>query len=147
MRVLVFIGFFVLGVLSLRGVRWAYIAFVVLGLLYFPASVGFRLDPQPCELAFDIPLAVHSLTNYAHIVLFVLFFLMTSAQLRMSNWSAFAWAAIAATIMGVLVELAEGITGKGHCRMRDIIPNTVGILLGAVIVLLWNRIRKRPQPD
>ena len=146
MRLLVFLGFFVLGILSLRGLRWAYITFVLLGLLYFPASVGFRLNPQPCELAFNIPLAVYSLTNYSHIVLFALFFLMTSAQLRMSNWSAFAWAALAGIIMGVLVELAEGITGNGHCRSRDMIPNAVGILLGSVIVLLWNRIRRRPQP-
>lgn len=147
MQVLVFLGFFVLGVLSLRGVRWAYVTFVVLGLCYFPASVGFRFDPQPCELKFDMPLAIHSLTNYAHIVLFALFFLMTSAQFRMSNWSAFAWAAIAAIIMGVLVELAEGITGNGHCRLRDMIPDTVGILLGSGIVLLWNRIRRRPHPS
>jgi hypothetical protein len=146
MRLLIFLGFFVLGVLSLRGVRWAYITFVVLGLLYFPVSVGFRLDPQPCELTFGMPLAIHSLTNYRHIVLFVLFFLMTSAQFRMSNWQGFAWAALAAITMGVLVELAEGITGKGHCRSRDMIPDTVGILLGAVIVLLWNIIRRRPHP-
>jgi hypothetical protein len=31
-------------VLSLRGVRWAHATFVVLGLLYFPAKAGFRLD-------------------------------------------------------------------------------------------------------
>jgi hypothetical protein len=146
MKLLVYLGFLVLGVLSLRGVRWAYITFVLLGLLYFPASVGFRLNPQPCELTLNIPLAIYSLTNYAHIVLFVLFFLMTSAQLRMSNWSGFAWAAIAAIIMGMLVELAEGISGKGHCRIRDLIPDAVGILLGSVTVLLWNMIRRGPQP-
>ena len=144
MKLLVYLGFLVLGILSLRGLRWAYITFVLLGLLYFPASVGFRLNPQPCELTFDMPLAIHSLTNYSHIVLFALFFVMTSAQLRMSNWSAFAWAAMAGIIMGVLVELAEGITGNGHCRSRDMIPNAIGILLGSVIVLLWNRIRRRP---
>ena len=146
MKLLVYLGFLVLGVLSLRGVRWAYITFVLLGLLYFPASVGFRLNPQPCELTLNIPLAIYSLTNYAHIVLFVLFFLMTSAQLRMSNWSGFAWAAIAAIIMGMLVELAEGISGKGHCRIRDLIPDAVGILLGSVTVLLWNMIRRGSQP-
>ena len=146
MKIIVFLGFFVLGILSLRGVRWAYVAFVVLGLLYFPASVGFRLDPQPCQLTFDLPLALHSLTNYAHIVLFVLFFLMTSAQFRMSNWTAFGWAALAAITMGALVELAQGITGKGHCRSRDLIPDAVGILLGSVVVLLWNRVRRRPTP-
>jgi hypothetical protein len=147
MKLVIFLGFLVLGVLSVRGVRWAYITFVLLGLLYFPASVGFQLDPQPCELTINIPLAIHSLTNYAHIVLFALFFVMTSAQLRMANWSAFAWAAMAATVMGVLIEIDEGVTGKGHCRLRDLIPNAVGILLGTVIVLLWDRIRRTPRPS
>ena len=146
MKLLVYLGFLVLGVLSLRRVHWAYIIFVLLGLLYFPASVGFRLNPQPCELALNIPLAIYSLTNYAHIILFVLFFLMTSAQFQMHHWPAFAWAALAAIIMGVLVELAEGITGKGHCRLRDLIPDATGIVLGAGIVFLWTRIRRRPQP-
>jgi hypothetical protein len=39
--------FLVLGILALRGIRWAYAAYVLLGLLYFPARVGFRLNP-PC---------------------------------------------------------------------------------------------------
>jgi hypothetical protein len=145
MKLLVYLGFLALGILSLRGVRWAYVTFVLLGLLYFPASVGFRLNPQPCEPVPNIPLAIHSLTNYAHIVLFVLFFLMTSAQFRMSRWSGFAWAALASVTMGLLVELAEGISGKGHCRLRDLIPDAAGIVIGAGIVYLWSRIRRRPQ--
>ncbi len=147
MKLLVYLGFLVLGILSLRGVRWAYITFVLLGLLYFPASVSFRLNPQPCELTLNMPLAIYSLTNYAHIVLFVLFFLMTSGQLRMDHWSAFAWAALASITMGVLVELAESISGNGHCRLRDLIPDAVGIALGSGVVFLWTRIRKRPQPS
>ena len=146
MKLLVFLGFLVLGILSLRGVRWAYITFVLLGILYFPFSVGFRSNPQPCELVPSIPLAIYSLANYGHIVLFVLFFLMTSAQFRMSHWSGFAWAALASITMGILVELAEGISGNHHCRLRDLIPDTAGIVLGAGIVFLWNRIRKRAQP-
>lgn len=145
MKLLVYLGFLVLGILSLRGVRWAYITFVLLGILYFPVSVGFRLHPHPCELVPSIPLAIYSLTNYAHIVLFVLFFLMTSAQFRMSHWSGFAWAALASVTMGMLVELAEGISGNGHCRLRDLIPDAAGILLGSGIVYLWNRMRRRPQ--
>ena len=136
-----YLGFFVLGIVSMRGVRWTYITFVVLGLFYFPASLGFRLNPQPCQLAFDMPLAVHSLTNYKHIVLFTLFFIMTRAQFRTSAWSAFAWAALATMVMGMLIELAEGVTGNGHCRSRDLIPDAVGTVLGAVVVLLWNTIR------
>jgi len=134
-----------LGILSLRGVRWAYVTFVFLGLLYFPASVGFRLNPQPCELIPNIPLAIYSLTNYAHIVLFVLFFLMTSAQFRMSQWSGYAWAALACIAMGILVEVAQGISGKGHCRLRDLIPDTAGVVLASGLVFLWNKMRRKPQ--
>jgi hypothetical protein len=125
--------------------RWAYVTFVILGLLYFPLSVGFRLNPKPCELVPNIPLALHSLSNYPHIVLFVVFFLMTSAQFRMSQWRGYAWAAAACIAMGLLVETAQGITGTGHCRLRDLIPDSAGVLLGAVIVFLWNRMRGGPQ--
>ena len=141
-----FLGLFVLAVLSLRGVRWAYVAFVCLGLLYFPAKVGFRLDPHPCELTFGISLAIHSLTNYAHIVLFTLFFVMTSAQFRMSSWKSFIWAALITMTMGALVEIAEGVTGKGHCRSRDLIPDAAGALIGAVIVLLLIKLGWKRRP-
>lgn len=141
MWILVTLVFLVLAILSLRGVRWAYITFVFLGLLFFPARTGFRFDAQPCELAFNIPLALFSLTNYGHVVRFALFFVMTSAQLRMTKWSAWGLATLTGIGMGVLVELLEGVTGKGHCRVRDLVPDTAGILLGAVIVLVWNRIR------
>jgi hypothetical protein len=147
MKLLVFLGFLLLGILSLRGVRWAYVTFVLLGLLYSPASVGFRLNPHPCELVPNIPLAVYSLTNYGHIVLFALFFLMTSAQFRMSQWSGYAWAAVACIAMGILVELAEGVSGAHHCRLRDLIPDAAGVVLGAGIVLLWNKMRGRQQAN
>jgi VanZ family protein len=137
---------FALGLLALRGVRWAYVAFVVLGLLYFPSKVNFHLDPHPCQLAFDLPLAIHSLTNYAHIVLFALFFVMTSAQFRRLNRQTFAWSALATIVMGVLVEIAQGVTGEGHCRLRDIIPDAAGIFVASIIVLLLKRMGWRPRP-
>lgn len=62
---------------------------------------------------------------------------------HMHSLPAFAWPALASITMGVLGELAEGISGKGHCRLRDLIPDAVGIVLGSGIVFLWNRIRRR----
>jgi hypothetical protein len=143
-KILVYIGFLALGILAARGTRWAYITFVVLGILYLPASIGFHLHPQPCEGLPDMALAVYSLGNYRHIVLFALFFIMTSAQFNVSRWSGFMWAVAACIVMGILVELAEGITGGGHCRTRDLIPDMAGILIGAGIVSLWNRLRTKP---
>lgn len=137
--------FLPLGIAAFRGVRWAYALFVALGLLYFPARVGFHLDPQPCEVALDVPLALFSLTNFSHIVLFGIFFAMTSAQLRDSLTGALAWSAGATLAMGVLVEAAEAVTGRGHCRVRDLVPDAAGGLICAAIVTLWRRLRSSAQ--
>jgi len=75
----------------------------------------------------------------------VLFFIMSAAQFRLDHWSGFGWAALAAITMGILVEIAEGITGNHNCRLRDLIPDTVGILIGAGMVFLWIWIRRRSR--
>jgi len=126
-----------LAILSLRGVRWAYVSFIGLGLAYFPAKVGFRLDPHPCQLAFGVDLAVLSLRNYPHIMLFGVFFLISYVHFAVSRSTrAMATAAVISLVMGVLVELAQGVTGSGNCRSRDLIPDSAGVLLGASVVVL-----------
>jgi hypothetical protein len=32
--------------------------------------------------------------------------------------------------MGALLELAEGISGLHHCRLRDLLPDAAGAVLG-----------------
>ena len=144
MKIAIFVGTFVFAILSLRGVRWAYVSFIVLGLLYFPVTVGFHLAPKPCEITFSLALGIFSLTNYGHIVRFAIFFVMSKMQVRATGWKPFIFAFAAVIVMGALVEIAEGITGSGHCRSRDLIPDAAGGLIGFVIVLLWNKIRRRP---
>jgi hypothetical protein len=130
------VGLWVLAALALWGIRWAYAAYVVGGLLYLPATVGFHLRAPACELVLDPRLAMISLRNYAHIVLFALFFVMTCRQFRTVKASTLAWAGAATLVMGVLVELAEGVSGRGHCRLRDLVPDSAGAVLGSMIVLL-----------
>lgn len=135
----------VLFLLALWRYRWAYVAFAVLGLVYFPMNVGFHLNPQACEMLPSVGLAVSSLGNHPHIVGFSFFFLLSYIQFRGSSSRArFAWAALATLTMGALVELAEGISGLGHCRMRDLIPDAAGALLGATYVLIWHLPRQQP---
>jgi len=136
----------VLGGLALRGVRWAYVAFALLALLYFPARVDFRPEPRPCQLAFSASLAAQSLTNYGHVVLFALFFVMTFAQFRAPGRSAAAWSALVTIGMGALVEIVQGLTGAGNCRSRDLIPDTVGIMIGVALVSILRRIGWEPRP-
>ncbi|MDQ6892641.1 MAG: hypothetical protein M3167_08170 [Acidobacteriota bacterium] len=135
--------FLVLGILAFQGARWAYFTFLGLGLLFFPARVGFRFHPQPCESALNVPLALFSLTNYGHIVLWAIFFVMTTVQLRRyAPRTQFLISAGAALAFGIYVELAEGITGKGHCRLRDLVPDAAGAALGAILVLALPKRRK-----
>lgn len=146
MRALAALTFVLLAVLSVRGVRVAYVLFVVLALAYFPAKVGFELEPRTCQLDVDAQLAVFSLTNYAHIVLFALFFLMSYAQVNESGHSrrsAVMLAGLATFLMGALVEVAQGATGAGNCRLRDLIPDSVGIVVAALGVTLWLSTRHR----
>jgi VanZ family protein len=118
------------------------VAFVVLGLLYFPFKAGFHLAPRPCALAIDVRLA---LSNTAHIVLFAIFFFVTLAQFHQRRVRELALAAAATLVMGVLVELAQAATGHGNCRLRDLIPDAAGVMIAALVALSW-QLRAR-QPD
>src|SRR3989442_13928670 len=117
-----------LALIALRRKRWAYLAFVVLGLLYFPAQTHFRVHAQKCEqLLPTMHVLVLSLHNYAYIALFAGFYWMSWVQFRRSDARGI-WALLATLVVGVLVEIAEGMTmtGRGHCRVADLVPGAAG---------------------
>ena len=130
----------------LWGKRWAYAAFCAVMLLYFPARVAFHLHPQPCELVPSLGLALYSLQNYPHIVIFAAFYLLSWVQFRGAGAARFAWAGLATLVMGALVEIAEGLTGQGPCRVRDLVPDSAGALLVALPLALWYRRRLTSVP-
>jgi hypothetical protein len=133
-----------LALLALRGKRWAYLAFVVLGLLYFPAQTHFRVHVPKCEqLIPTMRLVVLSLHNYAYIALFAGFYWMSWVQFRKTE-ARVVWALLATLLMGALVEVAEGMTGRGHCRVRDLVPGAAGALGAALLLAVWSRLRRKP---
>jgi hypothetical protein len=44
----------------------------------------------------------------------------------------YAWATATIIMIGVLVEILEGVTLTGNCRMRDLIPDAVGALVWSI---------------
>src|SRR5438105_318710 len=135
-----------LALIALRGKRWAYPAFVVLGLLYFPAQTHFHVHAPKCEqLLPTLHVLVLSLHNYAYIALFAGFYWMSWVQFRRSDARA-VWALLATLLVGVLVEIAEGMTmtGRGHCRVRDLVPDAAGALGAALLLAVWSRLRRKP---
>jgi hypothetical protein len=142
MWALTIIAFLILGTLAFRGARGAYLTFVTLGVLFFPAHVGSHFHPTPCDCQLSVPLALFSLTNYKHIVLFTIFFLMSSMQWRdRSLKTQLLIASVAVLAMGIYVELAEGITGQGHCRLRDLVPDLAGAVVGAALLVVVRKLR------
>ena len=138
---------FVMLVLALRGVRWAYVALAALILFYFPASVGFHLRPRACELLVPMQLALYSLHNYPHIVLFAGFYVVSWVQFRGPGWGGFGWAGAATLVMGALLELAEGVSGNHNCRLRDLVPDAAGGMIAAVALVGWRALRQRITGD
>lgn len=137
--------FTALAIASMFKVRFAYVAFVVLGLLWMPARAGFRFAPRDCETAMSVGLALHSMTNYRHIVLFAIFAVMTLAQFRPDDRWRFAKLALIALGMTIAVEGEQGLLGVGHCRVRDVVPNAAGSLVGACLAEGVRAIRRRGQ--
>src|SRR6266568_7335264 len=132
--------------LALRGKRWAYPAFVVLGLLYFPAQTHFHVHVPKCEqLLPTMQVLVLSLHNYAYIALFAGFYWMSWVQFRRADARG-VWALLATLLVGALVEIAEGmtLTGRGHCRVRDLVPDAAGALGAALLLAVWSRLRRKP---
>src|SRR5207247_522800 len=137
-----------LALITLRGKRWAYFAFVVLGLLYFPAQTHFRVHAPKCEqLLPTIQVLVLSLHNYAYIALFAGFYWMSWVAFRRSDARGI-WALVATLLVAALVEIAEGMTGGGrgqvHCRVRDLAPDAAGALGAALLLAVWSRLRRKP---
>ena len=134
-----FAGFAVLGILAYQGKRWAFGAFIALAIAYFPIRSQFYFLSRPCEVAFDWPLALYSLQNFNHIILFFAFFLMVAAQLPMSRPRHFVVAIALTLAMGLIVEASEAMWSRGNCRLRDLIPDGVGALIGTVTVMVRRR--------
>lgn len=142
--------FTTLAIASMFKVRFAYVAFVALGVLWMPARAAFRFDPKDCETAKSFALALHSMTNYKHIVLFTIFAIMTLAQFASDDRWRFVKLAFIALGMTVAVEGEQALLGVGHCRVRDLVPNAAGSLIGAFLIETVRRVRThrgRSNPD
>jgi len=130
---------------ALLGKRWAYIAFMFSSLLYFPAQVGFHVDPKSCELLVPLDLAVYSFHNYGHEILFTLFFIVSVIHFSRgpdSHRAVLMKSVIGSLIYGAVIEIGEVISGHGHCRLRDLLPDSAGILAGLLVVSLWRTARR-----
>jgi len=83
------------------------------------------------------------LTKVPHVVLFGMFFLLTVAQFDRLNRTSVGWSFLATVAMGALVEIEEGATRTGYCRMTDVVPDACGALIAMALVMAVAMIHRR----
>jgi len=74
------------------------------------------------------------MTKVPHMVLFGLFFFVTLAMFDRVDRRSLGWSVAATAAMGLLVELEEGATRTGNCRLTDVLPDLAGALVVLVLV-------------
>jgi len=84
-----------------------------------------------------------SLTKIPHVMLFGFFFLLTAAQFDRIDRKTLVWSGLATLIMGFLVELEEGATRTGNCRLTDVLPDILGALIVGALLMSITSIRRR----
>ena len=115
--------------------RWAYAAYALFAVLRIPARTGFHLVLPACDMRLTSSNFAASLTKVPHMVLFGFFFLLTIAQFDRVSSKAILWSSVITIALGVLIELEEGATRTGYCRMTDVAPDAVGALIALVPVM------------
>ena len=118
--------------------RWLYGAYMLVAVGRIPARVHFRLVAPHCDTRLTLTNARLSMTKVPHMVLFAVFFLLTLLQFDRLNPRAFRWSLLTTAALGLLVELEEGASRTGNCRMTDVLPDITGaVLVGAVLFGLF----------
>ena len=130
--------------------RWGYTLLVIVGVLRIPAQAHFRLYAPLCDLRMAWDNSRLSLTKVPHFVLFGVFFLITAWQFDRLDRRSLSWSLVTTLALGILVELEEGATRTGNCRLADLLPDLGGALIAMAflvpLILLRNRAADRIPP-
>jgi len=101
---------------------------MIVAVTRIPARTKFHLVAPVCDTRLTLENASLSMTKVPHMVLFGLFALVTAAQFNRLDRRTIFWSLAATAALGLIVELEEGTTRTGNCRITDVMPDIVGAL-------------------
>jgi VanZ family protein len=127
--------------------RWGYAFWLLASVSRIPARTGFRLHGLACDTHLTLHNAALSMTKVPHMVLFGLFFVVTIVMFDRVTWRALGWSLMATGAMGLLVELLEGATRTGNCRLTDVLPDLAGALVAMALTVAFVRARVDHPPS
>jgi VanZ family protein len=108
-----------------------------------PARTGFHLNSPACDMRLTTENIGLSLTKVPHMVLFGIFFLLTVMQFEGVDRRTILWSLLATLGLGFLVEVQEGATRTGNCRLTDMLPDVLGALIVTALLIGLLLIRRR----
>lgn len=108
---------------------------MLVAVLRIPARTGFRLVAPVCDTRLTLANASMSMTKVPHMALFAIFFVLTLLQFERLDQRTLSWSLLATIALGVLVELEEGASRTGNCRLTDVLPDITGALIASAILL------------
>jgi hypothetical protein len=124
---------------------------MAVAVLRIPARVRFHLVAPQCDTRLTLENVSLSMTKVPHMVLFAVFFILTLLQFDRFNLRAFSWSLVATAGLGLLVELEEGASRTGNCRLTDVLPDVAGAAVASAILLamltLWRSLRRLKAPS
>jgi len=123
--------------------QWSYTLVVIVGVLRIPALAHFRLYAPLCDFRMAWDNSRLSLTKVPHFVLFGAFFLFTLWQFDRLDRRSLSWSLAATLALGILVELEEGATRTGNCRLADLLPDVGGAVIAMAFLLPLILLRSR----
>jgi len=118
--------------------RWLYATYMIIAVARIPARTSFHLAAPACDARLTLENAARSMTKVPHMVLFGLFALVTAAQFNRLDRRSLYGSLAATAALGLIVELEEGATRTGNCRITDVLPDIVGalaVLLPAAVAI------------
>src|SRR5215204_2047277 len=125
--------------------RWAYAAYMLVGVMTIPARTHFQFYPLRCDARLTAGNISASLSKGPHIVLFGLFFLLTAAQFNRIDRTSMTWSLAATVGLGLLIEIEEGLTRTGNCRYTDVLPDMLGGLIVLAVVMAATMLLRRSR--
>jgi hypothetical protein len=118
---------------------------MLVAVLRIPARTGFRLAAPACDTRLTLANAILSMTKVPHIALFAIFFVLTALQFEQLDQRTMRWSLLATIALGVLVELEEGASRTGNCRLTDVLPDITGALIAGAALLGAKMVRDRAR--
>ncbi|MGI9077708.1 MAG: VanZ family protein [Gemmatimonadaceae bacterium] len=123
--------------------RWLYGAYMLFAIARIPARTGFRMALPVCDTDLTVTNMALSLTKVPHVVLFGAFFLLTILQFNQVNRRSLTLSLLITVALSLLVELEQGATRTGNCRLTDVLPNAVGAIIAMTLLGVGSAIRGR----